>query len=395
MTFALALYTLFGHAFLWIGLVNRLHAIAFPRWIIDLLTAVIFSVIGAGPVVVLAWWLAGWESPFARLDASLAQHPGRMFLAIYCGICWLAGTGTLLRWLWHKLYFRRPSKLLRIDQRHRAAISLEQAALHPEEGVHHFTVNLPGNQTLQLDVTRRTFDVPRLPPALNGLKILHLSDFHFTGNVGKAYFREVVRIGNELQPDLIALTGDYADSDACIDWIPDTLGRLAAPCGVYFVLGNHDTFINTCRLREVLRASGPIDLGGRWLQVPIRGESIIVAGNELPWIAPAAELSRCGPSSAQGGPVRIVLSHSPDQIDWARFHEVDLMLCGHTHGGQIRLPLVGAILMPSYYGVKFDCGLFHLPPTVLHVTRGISGKQSLRWNCAPEIVLLTLHALRK
>jgi hypothetical protein len=308
MTFALALYTLFGHAFLWIGLINRLHGIALPRWIITLITKVIFLIIGAGPIAILAWRPAGWENPFVKPDASIANHPGRLFLAIYFGVCWLAGACTLLRWLWHNLYFRRPPKLLRFHQRRRANISPDRAAIHPEERAHHFTASLPGNQTLQLDVTRRTFDVPRLPPALDGLTILHLSDFHFTGNVGKAYFREVVRVSNELQPDLIALTGDYADCDACIDWIPDTLGRLAARHGVYYVLGNHDTFIDIRRLREAMNSSGAIDLGGRWMQLSIRGAPIVLAGNELPWIAPAAELSRCGPSSAEGGPVRIVLS---------------------------------------------------------------------------------------
>jgi uncharacterized protein len=198
-----------------------------------------------------------------------------------------------------------------------------------------------------------------------------------------------------LQPDMIALTGDYADYDACIDWIPDTLGRITARYGVYYVMGNHDAFIDTRRLRETMDASGLVDLGGQWLQLPVRGESVILAGNELPWLAPAADLSRCGPSSRHGGPVRIVLAHSPDQINWAKAYEVDLMLCGHTHGGQIRVPLVGAIFMPSIHGVKFDCGLFHLPPTILHVTRGVSGEQSLRWNCAPEIALLTLHAPRE
>jgi predicted MPP superfamily phosphohydrolase len=315
-----------------------------------------------------------------------------MLLVGYIGICWLAGVSTLVRWLWHNLYFRRPPGLLRLHRRRRAEISPEKAAIHPEEHSHHYTAHLPGNQILQLDVAERAFDVPRLPPALDGLKILHLSDIHFTGKVGKAYFREVVRIGNELQPDLIALTGDYADDNACIGWIPETLGRLTAKYGVYFVLGNHDTYIDTRRVHETLNTCGPIDLGGQWLRVEIGGESIILAGNELPWIAPAADLSRCGPSSAEGGPVRIVLSHSPDQICWARANGVDLMLCGHTHGGQIRFPLIGAILMPSFYGVKFDNGLFHVPPTILHVTRGVSGKQSLRWNCRPEIALLTLHS---
>ena len=68
------------------------------------------------------------------------------------------------------------------------------------------------------------------------------------------------------------------------------------------------------------------------------------------------------------------------------------MLSGHTHGGQIRIPFIGPIFSPSASGVKYDYGLFNAPPTILHVTRGISGKHPLRWNCPPEIALLTLHA---
>jgi predicted MPP superfamily phosphohydrolase len=127
----------------------------------------------------------------------------------------------------------------------------------------------------------------------------------------------------------------------------------------------------------------------------IRGESLLLAGNELPWIAPAADLSRTGPPLAEGGAARILLAHTPDQIEWARAFDIDLMLCGHTHGGQIRLPWVGAIFAPSRQGVKFDCGVFEFMPTVLHVTRGIAGKLPLRWNCAPEIVLLTLRSPKK
>ncbi|MCC6126130.1 MAG: metallophosphoesterase [Pirellulales bacterium] len=393
MIFALALYTLFGHAFLWIGLNNRLHAFAFPRCLLKLFSKVSFTLAGAGPPVLLAWWWAGGNNPFSSSDTALAAPSGRIIFACYLGACWLAGAGTIARWLWHNLYFRRPPKRLRFQhRRRRAEICPERAAAHPDECRHHFTAKLPGNQTLQLEVTHRAFVVPRLPPALDGLKILHLSDIHFTGKIGKAYFREVVRAGNDLQPDLIALTGDYADCDACIDWIPDTLGRLFARYGVYYVMGNHERYVDARRLRETMNACGLVELGGRWMQIEIRGETIVLAGNELPWFAPAADLGRCPPSSAQGGPPRIVLAHSPDQIGWARSREADLMLCGHTHGGQIRLPFAGAILAPSRHGVKFDCGLFYLPPTILHVTRGVSGKQALRWNCPPEIALLTLHA---
>jgi predicted MPP superfamily phosphohydrolase len=395
MTFVLALFTLFGHGFLWIGLANRLHALAISRKIIDFLTTVFFSIMGAGPIVLLIWWLAGWENPFEKFGEGILVRPGKLLLDFYFAVCWIVGGCTLARWLWHNLYFRRPPAILRLNRRQRASISPERAAVHPQELAHHRTALLPGNEILQLDVAEREFDVPRLSAALDGLKILQLSDIHFTDKVGKAYFREVVRVGNELKPDLIALTGDFADNNDCIDWIPETLGQLSAPHGVYFILGNHDTYIDTRRVRETLKSCGPIDLGGRWLRVEIDGQPIVLAGNELPWISPAADFRDCGPTSANGGPLRIVLGHSPDQLGWARANGVDLMLSGHTHGGQIRLPLVGPILTPCLHGVKFDNGLFHLPPTILHLTRGVSGKTPLRWNCRPEIALLTLRAANK
>jgi predicted MPP superfamily phosphohydrolase len=325
----------------------------------------------------------------------MVHRPERLAIALYIALCWLAALGTLAQWLRHNLFARRAPKLRQDMGRTRATISPNSAAHHPDEAVHHFTTGLPGNQSLALDVVQRSFDLPHLPAALDGLTILHISDLHFTGRVGKAYFREIVRVANELRPDLVALTGDYADHDDCIDWIPDTLGRLSAPCGVYYVVGNHDAYVDLPRLRTTMNAQGFVDLGGRWLQAPDRGQSLILAGNELPWVAPAPDLHECGPSSRDGGPLRIVLAHSPDQINWARRHEVDLMLCGHTHAGQIRLPLVGAVFMPSRYGVKFDYGLFDLPPTIMHVTRGVSGQHPLRWNCAPEIAILSLRQARE
>jgi predicted MPP superfamily phosphohydrolase len=88
---------------------------------------------------------------------------------------------------------------------------------------------------------------------------------------------------------------------------------------------------------------------------------------------------------------RLCLSHTPDNIRWAQRHGVDLMLSGHNHGGQIRLPLFGSLFVPSRYSRRFDCGLFWQPPTLLYVSRGLAGKEPLRYNCRPEITRLVLR----
>jgi uncharacterized protein len=271
-------------------------------------------------------------------------------------------------------------------------------------------------------VTDWMLEVPRLAAALDGLSIVHLSDFHLTGRLGKAYFREVVRISNELQPDLVALTGDLMESAAYFDWIPDTFGRLKARYGVFFVLGNHDVRTHAIpRLRLLLEESGLIDLGGRSRQIEINGQPIVLMGNELPWIKhpPAAcgfaepgvpllrrSSARCDSppdtaceqaaahGAAAGSSLRIVLSHSPDQLAWARAQHADLMLAGHTHGGQIRIPPLGAIFSPSAWGVKHVAGIFYAPPTILHVTRGVSGDTPVRWRCPPEIAYLKLFGAK-
>ena len=108
-------------------------------------------------------------------------------------------------------------------------------------------------------------------------------------------------------------------------------------------------------------------------------------GNELPWF-PLGDAT--SPSSAD---FRILLSHSPDQIPWAKEQSIPLMLAGHTHGGQISPPFIGPIVSPSVFGTRYACGLFYEPPTVMHVSRGLSGVHPIRLNCLPELALLTLR----
>jgi predicted MPP superfamily phosphohydrolase len=87
----------------------------------------------------------------------------------------------------------------------------------------------------------------------------------------------------------------------------------------------------------------------------------------------------------------LCLSHTPDNFAWAKRHRVDLMLAGHVHGGQIRLPWTGSIFVPSRYSRRYDHGTFHEGPTVMHVSRGLAGEVPLRYNCRPEVTLIVLQ----
>jgi len=385
----LAAFALLGHGLLWSTIVALIHAADLPRKLLHPLTAICFVLFLVLPVVWVGWWAwIGWPTP---AGAASAWNSARVLpAAAYLVLCMASGVIGLGRLAWHRLRTGRPN-LLRRQSRHALQLDLPRAAQTPDELNHHPLVWLPGNEILQLELVRRTIALPHLPEELDGLSIVHLSDFHFTGRVGKAYFREVVARANELRADLVAVTGDLADHQQWIEWIPEILGGLSAPCGVYAVLGNHDARVDPQRIREAVRRAGLVDLGSRWLQIELRGRGVILAGNELPWLAPAADLSEAPPPAVEGGPLRIALGHSPDQIGWARQNHVDLFLVGHTHGGQIRLPLLGTLVTPSRYGLKYTAGVFHEPPTVMHVTQGVSGELPVRWNCRPELCLLVLQ----
>jgi predicted MPP superfamily phosphohydrolase len=274
---------------------------------------------------------------------------------------------------------------------------------------------LPGNEIFSLEVARKTLAVRGLPPALDGLLIAHLSDLHLTGHVARAYFEYQVEVANAAHPDIVVITGDILDSWRCREWLGDTLGRLRARYGVFFVLGNHDLRPGPPEeLRRSLHELGLVDVGNRTQRVAIRGVDVAITGNERPWFRTAAAETALGTATAVGVAAkpagtataagvaataervepppafRLLLSHSPDQIDWAVRHGFPLVLAGHTHGGQIVLPVIGPIVSPSLYGTKYAGGTFEVDGVVLHVSRGLSGEEPLRWNCPPELALLTL-----
>jgi predicted MPP superfamily phosphohydrolase len=188
------------------------------------------------------------------------------------------------------------------------------------------------------------------------------------------------------QPDVIALTGDIADSWHHHRWIVPVLGRLRWQVAAFAILGNHDYWYDPGLIRRRLRRLRMNLVGDGWQQIEVRGEPLVVIGHEGPWGKREPDLAGC-----PDGPFRLCLSHTPDNIAWARRNAIDLMLAGHVHGGQIRIPTFGSVLVPSRYGRRYDCGTFDVPPTLLHVSRGLSGEHQVRYNCRPEVTLLTLR----
>jgi len=248
---------------------------------------------------------------------------------------------------------------------------------------------LPGNEQFSVEVSTKTFSLQGLPREWDGVSIVQLADTHFRGAVTRTWFEAVCQQAMALKPDLFVFTGDLLDDLSQLDWLPETFGKLKAPLGQYFILGNHDWYLDPTAIRQEFGRQGWIDLAGRSQKLvsPRAGPPIVIAGDETPWMGTHPELD---PGSIDF--FHILLSHTPDNINWARDNGVDLMLAGHTHGGQIRLPLLGPVYSPSRFGCRFASGVFWLNPTLLYVSRGLSGREPIRFHCVPELTKLVLKS---
>lgn len=246
---------------------------------------------------------------------------------------------------------------------------------------------LPGNGLFRVDVTELTLALPNLPPAWDGLTLVVAGDFHFHGTPARPFFDRII---DELlavpPPDLVCLVGDYLDSDEHHGWIGPVLGRLQATGAKLAILGNHDRYHDPQQVRLQLAAAGYTVLGSDWFEVTLRGVPCAVVGHEGPWFAPPI----AKPLTASP-PFRLCLSHTPDNFYWAIANHIDLMFCGHVHGGGIRVPVVGSIFVPSVYGRRFDQGVFEKGRTVMAVTRGLSGREPIRFRCNPQVLRITLR----
>ena len=372
-----------GHTELLITVVNRTHGLPIHigplrhfRHIDDLMIPLF-------PALLL--WQVGIGGPGLLTGGSWTAVP--LSWTIYLSICGCGAAGIVwsaARW-WLQVVPRQQtsyhSRILMVED------ELGYRPFGP--GPYSYLTRVPFNEVLQVEFNEKTYQLHRVPEVWDGLSILHLSDVHFSGSLQKPFFERVVQECRALTYDLVVFTGDLLDDPALLEWLPSTLGQLEAPLGKFFILGNHDWTLNPDRSRELFQELGWQDASGEVQLIDYRGHSLLVGGTERPWMGRQPDFS-----SVNSNGFRLLLSHTPDQLPWARSQQVDLMLAGHNHGGQVVLPIVGPVYAPSQFGVKHVGGTFWDPPTLMHVSRGLAGKHPLRWRCRPEVtrIVLTHHA---
>jgi len=249
----------------------------------------------------------------------------------------------------------------------------------------------------EISVQRLTVTLPRLPEPFRGLTIAQLSDFHYAEYTEAYFIKQVIERVNTLKPDVVAFTGDFItngfwsqqDTLRFTGECAEILSRVECPVR-YAVLGNHDCAVKIyCRaMTGALNAhdipvlenrSVPLDRDGKRLWFAGTGDALVRGFH----------LDDALPLSSNTEPV-ILLAHEPDTLPIVARRNVDLMLSGHTHGGQIRIPFLPPMFLPEM-GQHYVEGLYRLGSTQLYVNRGI-GTVNLpfRFNCPPEITLITL-----
>lgn len=254
-------------------------------------------------------------------------------------------------------------------------------------GFRNWLCHLPFNETLRPEIVEYVLEVDNLPSAWEGLRILHLSDLHFHGSPERDWYRAVLEQCSEPPPDLLVCSGDFVDGEEFHQWLSGTIGRLKWQECALAVLGNHDTWYDPVSLRKTLKRMGFQILSNCWRVVEIRGFPMLVAGIESPWVHGMPQLE-----GAPSGLFRLLVSHTPDHLGWAAKNNFDLMFAGHVHGGQICLPGIGPLVMPSKKGRTLDRGWFQKGKTRLYVSKGMGGTHPIRWNCRPEAMILTLRS---
>jgi len=242
-----------------------------------------------------------------------------------------------------------------------------------------------------LEVRRTRINARRLPHVFNGLRVALLTDLHVGATTSAGLIRRAAALAMRERPDVIALTGDFTtDSATSFDEVFGALTGLAAPLGVYAVPGNHDYVVGIDKWRSTMARQKHIaDLTNAYVVHEKLGARLCIAGiDDLREGKPELRLP-----PPEDRDFTILLAHTPDQAERSRRFEdeIDLIVSGHTHGGQVRLPLLGAPVASNDYPELYEAGLRRRPWTQVYTSRGIGTVGvPFRFLARPEVAILEL-----
>ncbi len=253
------------------------------------------------------------------------------------------------------------------------------------------------NELYCLEITTHEVRLDRLPPQFDGFTIAQVSDVHYGDFISAEFIRRYVNLVIGLSPDLIALTADYQQYPKDVR----RAARILAPIGEWSckqrgglgaiaIMGNHDTAAGTAQVTEAIRSAGIRVLNNKHIELERDGASLYIAGVADPWSL-RADMSRTLLDVQEGSCV-VLLAHEPDYLVKAAQFDVDLQLSGHLHGGQIKLPFIGAMLSPSRFNRRYIEGFYKRENTLMFVSRGLGGHPPVRYDCKPQIAMLVLRS---
>lgn len=260
-------------------------------------------------------------------------------------------------------------------------------------GVGYSTLVEPG--LFSLETVR--LKLKRLPRSFSGLRVAQISDIHMGGWMNLARFQQVADLIAAEKPDVLLITGDFLlghrfteDTHRAIDDLTKVLSSLAESIPSFAVLGNHDYWIDPDAVRTMLFVSGITDLTNTVFTLQRGNDSLHLCGVDDVWEGDVRLEEVI--DQLKDDHAAILLAHEPDYADTsAATEKFDLQISGHSHGGQVSIPLSGPPILP-YLGRKYPSGLYKVENMFQYTNRGVGmNRLAVRFNCPPEITLFVLN----
>jgi predicted MPP superfamily phosphohydrolase len=365
--------------FLWLelGSLLALHLIGDVSWPAAVWQAAV-CVLADGPLLLLVIAVLSVPKKLARFSRTAYRLTACLVSLTQYAIPWLGWAG--LTWLMNR-------RLLPFD------VALETAgAIAVFSYVSGFAlVFLRRPRAGDVEITETDVPIPNLPPAFEGYRILHISDLHGGSPLSRTAPYQRLSALQSLTPDLVVFTGDLAAGKDALPEAASALARVQSLSGTVAVLGNHDHWMGEEQVTAALSDLGVKVLANSHTTLTRDGQTLYLVGVKDCSYVGRDDLPRALKGIPDGAPI-VMLTHSPDLVYEPLARRASIILAGHTHGGQMVFPWIGALYVPTRLGRRRMSGLLTVNGTLLYVNRGLGEVfPPMRLNCPPELALLTLH----